>query len=149
MTKTSTPTVMSMVASTGRYREWRVVLAPNQQVADLHTGSPFTPGLAVIRISAAAEDEPFTALRVDLIGNGKKNRLFRQYRNDIPNPDFSILTAPAWVRDLFVDVTGAPELINTYAGPGLGAAAYVKHTTPDVRFPAPDAQGPRQDRQEP
>jgi hypothetical protein len=133
---------MATVATTGRFREWIVTLAPTHKVPEIHEGSPFTADLAIIRISAAGEDEPFTALRVDLVGNGKKTRLSRQYRNDAPNPVLSILAAPAWVRDLFVNVTGAPELVNTYAGPELGAAAYAEHTAPDVRFPAADNQRP-------
>ncbi|SKC11168.1 hypothetical protein SAMN05660473_04221 [Arthrobacter sp. 49Tsu3.1M3] len=144
LTQTSSPDVMATVASAGRFREWVVTLAPTHKVPALHKGTPFTADLAIVRISAAGEDEPFTALRVDLVGNAKKTRLSRQFRNDVANPSLSILAAPAWVRDLFVNVTGAPELVNAYAGPELGAAAYVEHTTPDVRFPAPDAQDQQQ-----
>lgn len=139
---TSSPATMETTASTGRFREWTVHLAPTHKVRDTAKGRPFTADLAIIRISATDEDAPFTVLRVDLLGNGKKKRLSRQYRNDVANPNLSILAAPAWVRDLFVDVTGAPELVNTYAGPALGAVVYAEHTSPDVRFPAPADQRP-------
>ncbi|MFF2244280.1 hypothetical protein ACFVTM_08895 [Arthrobacter sp. NPDC058130] len=140
LTKTSSPATLAAAAATGRFREWTVNLAPTHKVGDTAKGRPFTADLAIIRISATTEDAPFTVLRVDLLGNGKKKRLSRQYRNDVANPHFSILAAPAWVRDLFVHVTGAPELVNAYAGPALGAAAYAERTSPDVRFPAPARQ---------
>ncbi len=134
---TSSPATMATAASTGRYREWTVHLAPTHGLRDLAKDRKFTADLAIIRISATDENAPFSVLRVDILGNGKKKRLSRQYRNDVANPIFSILAAPAWVRDLFVDVTGAPELVNAYAGPALGAAGYFEYTSPDVRFPVP------------
>jgi hypothetical protein len=140
LTKTSGPATLDAAAATGRFREWTVNLAPTHKVRDMPKERPFTADLAIIRISATTEDSPFTVLRVDLLGNGKKKRLSRQYRNDVANPNFSILAAPAWVRDLFVDVTDAPELVNAYAGPALGARVYAEHTSPDVRFPAPAEQ---------
>jgi hypothetical protein len=140
LTTTSNPATLTTTATTGRFREWTVNLAPTHKVRDMAKDRPFTADLAIIRISATTEDAPFTVLRVDLLGNGKKKRLSRQYRNDVANPNFSILAAPAWVRDLFVDVTGAPELVNAYAGPALGAGVYAEHTSPDVRFPAPAQQ---------
>lgn len=138
LTKTSSPAALATEVSTGRFREWTVTLAPTHKVRDMAKDRPFTADLAIIRISATEEDAPFTVLRVDLLGNGKKKRLSRQYRNDVANPNFSILAAPAWVRDLFADVTGVPELVNAYAGPALGAGGYAEYTSPDVRFPAPD-----------
>ena len=137
LTTTTSPATMATTSSTGRFREWKVNLAPTHQVRDTAKGRKFIADLAIIRISATAEDAPFTMLRVDLLGNGKKKRLSRQYRNDVANPIYSILTAPAWVRDLFVTVTDSPELVNAYAGPALGAGVYAEHTSPDVRFPAP------------
>jgi hypothetical protein len=139
LTKTS-PALLATAASTGRFREWTATLAPTHKVRDLAKGRSFIADLAIIRISATAEDAPFTVLSVDLLGNGKKKRLSRRYRNDVANPIYSILAAPAWVRDLFVEVSGAPELVNAYAGPALGAAAYAEHASPDVRFPAPAEQ---------
>jgi hypothetical protein len=121
-------------ASGGRHREWTLALAPTAEARDQAKNRPFIADLAIIRISAASEDAPFTALCVDLFGNGKKKRLYRRYGNDQPNPVWSILAAPAWVRGLAADVTGHGELINAYAGPALGAAYYYEHTIPDGRF---------------
>jgi hypothetical protein len=136
----SSPAILDTTATAGRFREWAIKLAPTHKLRDMRKDRPFIADLAIIRISATADDAPFTVLRVDLLGNGKKKRLSRQYRNDVANPNFSILAAPAWVRDLFVEVTGAPELVNAYAGPALGAAGYAEYTHPDVRFPAPAEQ---------
>lgn len=140
MLATSSPATMETTAIAGRFREWTVHLAPTHKLRDTAKDRRFTADLAIIRIIATNEDAPFTVLRVDLLGNGKKKRLSRQYRNDVANPHFSILAAPSWVRDLFVDVTGAPELVNAYAGPALGAEAYAEYTSPDVRFPVPAEQ---------
>lgn len=136
LTKKSGPATMATTTSAGRFREWTVTLAPTHKMRDTVKARPFTADLAIIRISAAAEDAPFTVLRVDVIGNGKKKRLSSYYRNDVANPRLSILNAPPWVRELFVAVTGEPQMVNAYAGPRLGAAGYAE-LAPDVRYPAP------------
>lgn len=127
-------------SDTGRHREWTLRLAPTAEARDRVKDRPFSPDLAIIRVSAATEDAPFTALRMDLLGNGKKKRLHRIYCNDHAHPATSILTAPEWVRQLFADVTGLGELINIYAGPALGATGYFEHTTPDGRFAVTELQ---------
>lgn len=129
------PAFSVQTSTGGRHKEWTLSLAPAARARDPKNRA-FVADLAIIRISAATEDAPFTALSVDLLGNGKKKRRYRRFTNDQPNPDSSILAAPAWVRDLVADVTGHPGLINAYAGPALAAAHYFKHTTPDGRFPS-------------
>lgn len=131
----TSPAFLTAGSVSGRFREWTLTLAPTHEDRDQAKGRRFTPDLAIIRISAHSEDAPYTAMSVALCGNGRKKRLSSRYSNDTANPALSILTAPAWVRDLFAAATGAGHLINTYAGPALGARFYAENTTPDERFP--------------
>ncbi|MFF1880162.1 hypothetical protein ACFVVC_01670 [Pseudarthrobacter sp. NPDC058196] len=118
----SAPANYAAASSSGRFREWTLVLAPTHEDRDLAKGRKFTADSAILRISAVTEDAPFTQVHVILTGNGRKKRLSREYRNDHRHPDLSIHTAPGWVRDLVVEVTGTEEL--------------AANETTDVRVPA-------------
>lgn len=106
----SAPANYAASSSSGRFREWSLVLAPTHEDRDLAKGRKFTADSAILKISAATEDAPFTEVHIILTGNGKKKRLSREYRNDHRHPDLNINIAPAWVRDLVVEVTGTEEI---------------------------------------
>lgn len=119
----SAPANYTAVTSSGRFREWTLVLAPTHEDRDLAKGRKFTADCAIIRISAVTEDAPYTAVHVVLTGNGRKRRLSREYRNDHRNPDLNISIAPAWVRDLVVEVTGTEEITGTETTADVPVAA--------------------------
>jgi hypothetical protein len=137
MTSSELPAFEIERESSSRHREWRVQLTGDATATTLH-GEDFTPHLATVLISAKDDHAPYTKLRVNLIGNGPKGLLAADFNNDAPNTQYSILNAPAWVRELFAEVTSCGYLVNTYVGPEWAADLYAKTTTPDARFPAPD-----------
>ncbi|NKX55965.1 hypothetical protein [Arthrobacter mobilis] len=104
----------------GRHREWRVKLTNAGTVPDrMRTHPEFAPYLAVLYVSAPHDAAPFNKLSVKLFGKDRPMQSM-DYDNTSPNPEYSIRNAPAWVKQLFADVTGEGHLIN--------------HHTPDARW---------------
>lgn len=126
-------------SSSIRTRSWDLVLEGKRTA--LTRALPvkrFRAVTAHVSLHAVSDDAPFTRFTVTL--KGTRNRAVvptASWDNTTPDTRWCIRSSPAWVRELFAEVTAHGHLVNTYEGPAWAAAAVAGVWPYDPAYPAP------------